>query len=856
MAALPQSGIEMVAQGASAYLNDIDRAAKATDTFTKGLGNAADKSGAFSQIVTGALRRVGEAAVEGLGMAARAAGDFLKDSVTSAADVEQTLAVMGATSGATAAQLEKVRDTAIALGGDLSLPATSAQDASEAMLELSKAGFTVDEAMAAAKGTLQLAAAAQISAGEAAAISAQAINAFGLAAEDAGHVADLLAGGANASSASMTDLAQGLQQGGFAFDAAGQQVDDLVVSLAALTNVGLTGSDAGTALKNAMMRLMNPTDKAAKLMAKLGINAYDAQGNMKPWPQLLEHIRKATAGMTQEQRNAALGTIFLSDGMKAMIPLLDMSAEEYAALEANVTKAGSAQEVAGAQTQGFNGAIAGLQSQMETMQLVIGTKLLPMLTPLIQQFSAGAAKVGEFVSTFLDLAPAIAESDNPLRTFFNVLRVSLDDTWNPMITAVQDFVTAISTIGGYITGQESSLAGLSSALAYIATTFGLTAPQAAGLVSSLGIFYDTIVTKVIPGAQELILWIGENAKKALEAFGGFLVDTVIPNLSTLATWLETNIPKAVDAATKVWAETIQPALQTFVDFLVGTAIPKLGELVAWLITSIPAAAQATADAWTTKVQPALTTANDYITGTLVPTLQVMNGILNNETPAAAGATADALNLKTIPAFTMLGDYITTQVIPILQGLGQIIQNELISQAQATADAFMKDVLPALETIANFIKDTAVGAWQALTQVGKDQNPVMQDLVGAFGAIAGKIDEATSAVKKFIEWCAKITVPSLVTPGSPTPLEIGMRGIAESANLAADAFASKFNVALAEMPTIQAAVATTTAAIAKPGIGGSSSTVNNSRSMTYAPVYGSGVQPPPAQDISLARSLAL
>lgn len=442
---LPQHGIELVAQGASAYIADVNKAARATDDFTNNLSSSGNRANAFGEVVTGALRRVGEVALDALGMAAKAAGQFLADSVTSAADVEQTLNVLGATSGATAAQLEEVRDVAIKLGGDLDLPNASAQDAAEAMLELSKAGFTVQESMAAAKGTLQLAAAAQIDAGEAAAITAQAINSFGLEASDAAHVADLLAGGANASSASMTDLAQGLQQGGFAFDAAGQDIDQLVVSLAALTNVGLTGSDAGTALKNAMMRLMNPTDEAAKLMNQLGIEAYDAQGNMKPWPEVLETIRAATAGMTQEQRNAALGTIFLSDGMKAMIPLLDMSAAEYEALTANVTKAGSAQTVAGAQTQGFNGAIAGLQSQLETLQLIIGTKVLPLLTPLIAQFSAGVSVVAEWANTIFSAADPVA---------------ALSDQFPILGEAIDVAMEAFDAISGFVADVMPTIMGI------------------------------------------------------------------------------------------------------------------------------------------------------------------------------------------------------------------------------------------------------------------------------------------------------------------------------------------------------------------------------------------------------------
>lgn len=740
MASLPESGIQLVAQGASAYIADVDRAAKATGDFASAGENAAGRTSAFGQVITGALRKVGEVAVEALGMAARAAGQFLADSVTSAADVEQTLAVMGATSGASAEQLERVRDTAISLGGDLSLPATSAQDAADAMLELTKAGFTVDEAMAAAKGTLQLAAAAQVDAGEAAAITAQAINAFGLEASDAAHIADLLAGGANASSASMTDLAQGLQQGGFAFDASGQSVDDLVTSVAALTNVGLTGSDAGTALKNAMMRLMNPTDKAAKLMAQLGIDAYDAQGNMKPWPELLEHIRGATAGMTEEERNAALGTIFLSDGMKAMIPLLDMSAEEYATLAGQVGKVGSAQDVAGAQTQGFNGAVAGLQSQMETLQLIIGTKLLPLLTPLIQQVSAG-------VSAFTTFASAMMESGDPIAFLseqFPIVQQVIDG-FNAAVAAAQPYLDQLA---------------------------------------------NAINTQVIPAAMEV--WRVFNAQ-------------VVPILMNLVTAVLPLIPAMLQIVASYWTNILVPALSAAWAFFKDNILPILAQVAAFLAENLP---------------PVIQLVADFISNTLLPALK------------------DA------------GAFITDTVIPVLTDLAEKALTAVLDAAKNVSEFWTDTLQPALKTVADFISTTAKEAFEGIQPVLKTMGEIAGTVAGAFDGIAKAIAGAVSKVKEFIEWAAKIKVPSLVTPGSPTPLEIGMRGIADATDIAAQALAGKFNVALANMPTAQVS-----AAIAKPSSGGGSSTTNNSRVLNFSPSYGGSVRPSPALDISLARSLA-
>lgn len=379
------------------YKDSTASARQQTAAGLKGIGDAAEgakgKLNSFGQMAVGALRKVGEMAVSALARAGVALVSFVGDAIKGAGDYEQSMNVFQAQSGATALEMDAVKTKAKELGADLTLPATSAAEAGTAMLELSKAGLSVQESMDAARGTLQLAAAAQIDEATAAEITAGALNTFHLAGKEATRVADMLAAGANASSASMTDLAQGVQQGGFAFYAAGQSVDDLVASVALLTNVGLTGSDAGTALKNAFMRLMNPTKEAAGLMRELGINVYDANGKMLPMREIIGVLDSALSGMTQQQRNAALGTIFLSDGMKAMIPLLDAGVEGYDKMKGAVNRQGAAAEMAGAQMMGLNGAVAGLSSQVETLMLEALEPLLPIMTANIQQMAAFAGSL-------------------------------------------------------------------------------------------------------------------------------------------------------------------------------------------------------------------------------------------------------------------------------------------------------------------------------------------------------------------------------------------------------------------------------------------------------------------------------
>src|SRR6187549_1317516 len=418
---LPPSGVALTAQGAGRFLSDMRSGEGALNSFQRG-------AGAMSNIVTGAFRQVGAIITNVLAGAVRAVGGWLKTSVGVAGDFEQTLNVLGAQSKATAAELDQVAIKAKQLGADLTLPATSAQDAAEVMLELSKSGFSVQESMDAAKGALLLATAAETDAATAAKVVPGAINAFGLEASDATRVVDLLAGASLASQASMTDLAQGFQQGGFAFHAAGQSIDDLATSLAVLTKNNLTGSDSGTALKNALMRLMNPTKKAAGLMADLGFNAFDANGKMKPLPVLIGQLNGALAGMTDQERLSALGTIFLSDGMKAMIPLLSLGEKGFNDLKTQVMEEGQASDIAGAQMKGWNGAVASAKSQMETLQLFIGTVIKNALTPLLFWVADVASKITVFADHFTSAQGGLARFRSAIQGVITAFKLGSDGT--------------------------------------------------------------------------------------------------------------------------------------------------------------------------------------------------------------------------------------------------------------------------------------------------------------------------------------------------------------------------------------------------------------------------------------------
>lgn len=375
---------------------------------------------------------------------------------------------------ASGAAMEAAAAKARALGNDMDLPATSAGDAAAAMTELAKGGFTLQESMEAAKGTLQLAAAAQIDAASAATIQSQALQAFGLTADYASTAADVLSGAANASSAEITGIAHGLQQAGTVAHQFGVSMEDTATTLAVFANAGIQGSDAGTLMKSALLALTDQGKPAQAAIEELGLTVYDAHGKFVGMSDLFDQLNLAASRMTDEQYQAATATLFGSDAMRLAGIAAQQGAEGFNRTRSAVTRAGQAAELAAAQTQGLPGAIEMVGNAWEETALGIYTSIegplanglkglaegITGLAPTIADFSAAA------VGTFADLAGSAA---------------ALGNTFSQLPPEVQHFGFALAglaiakhtgAIGAFSSKVESVKSGIAGFRTDIASTRG------------------------------------------------------------------------------------------------------------------------------------------------------------------------------------------------------------------------------------------------------------------------------------------------------------------------------------------------------------------------------------------------
>jgi TP901 family phage tail tape measure protein len=363
-----------LALNAQNYIAGMNRAAAATRDFATKANAAVGKNKV-------SIERLGKAS--GLIGAGLAVG--VVAAVKSAADFDSAMSSVAATGADAKNNLVALRQAAIQAGADTKFSATEAAGGLES---LAKAGVSSKDALGGGlKGALDLAAAGNLNVSDSAEVAATAMTQFGLAGSQVPHIADLLAAGAGKAQGEVSDMAQALNQSGLVAAQFGLSIEDTTGTLAAFANAGLVGSDAGTSFKTMLQRLANPSAQASDAMKKLGINAYDAQGNFVGITSLADQLKNKLGPLTQAQRNAALATIFGSDAIRSASILYEQGASGIQTWIDNVNQTGYASDVAATKMDNLKGDLEQLRGSFETALIGLGEGANGPLRSLVQSIT-------------------------------------------------------------------------------------------------------------------------------------------------------------------------------------------------------------------------------------------------------------------------------------------------------------------------------------------------------------------------------------------------------------------------------------------------------------------------------------
>lgn len=346
----------------------------------------------------------------GVGMA-NAAGQF-----------EAAVNIMGVAARASGTSIEDLSAAALRVGADTELVGIDAMQAADAMTTFYKAGMETTDIFGdlnaylnegasltgALRASIDLAAASDLELAGASEAVAIAMATFGLSAEDAVGIANSFVGAADASIANVSDLTAAMANIGPTAAAFGWSLNETNQALAILSERGIMGAEAGTALKSMLTNMQRDTPDVTEAWAALGTSLYDAEGNMRDMYDVLGDMEKGMAGMTEQQRNLIIQQLAGTYGMKALNTLLADGAAGWEEMAMKMEGAATAEDVGAERTRGFAAAMEQLKGSIQTFMITAGTPLIQALTPIVQRVTEIIGKLAEADPKFIQIGLVIA----------------------------------------------------------------------------------------------------------------------------------------------------------------------------------------------------------------------------------------------------------------------------------------------------------------------------------------------------------------------------------------------------------------------------------------------------------------
>jgi TP901 family phage tail tape measure protein len=306
-----------------------------------------------------------------------------------------------------------LEETAMQLGASTQF---TAQQVGEGMTFLAMAGFDANQQIAAMPDMLKLAQVGNIDLATAADIASNTLGAFKMEASEMNRVANVMSATMTRSNVNMAMLADTFKYAAPIANAVGVSIEDLAAMTGLLGDVGIQGSQAGTALRAAMVRLAKPPAMAADALQSLGVATMDAQGNLRNMPQILEDIRKATEVMGTGKRLEAISEIFGTEASAAFAELIskaDASGKSISGFAESIKLAAQADElseVARNMADNVDGASKAFGSATSAIKISVFNSFKDVLKNIYQWGAKVALSIYEWTKRHQTLTKIISVS--------------------------------------------------------------------------------------------------------------------------------------------------------------------------------------------------------------------------------------------------------------------------------------------------------------------------------------------------------------------------------------------------------------------------------------------------------------
>lgn len=444
--------------------------------------------------------------------------------VRAGAGYQSTLLNIQASTGATSAELDKLKAASMQMSAAMGKGPT---EIAGSFLELLKAGMSVEQVLGGAgKAAIEFAAVGQMDVAQAAVVMADAMNVFGV---DADTAANSISSAADASSTSIELMSQSFAQVSAVAALANQSIGDTSAALAILANSGVKGSDAGTSLKTMLMRLMAPADDAVGALTQIGLSVAsfrNADGSMKPLVDIIGTLNGALGNMGQAAKDDIFRRIFGQDAIRAAAILTSSGVDGFNAM---------------------TGAMGGALS--------VGEKYKTLMSGLAGAGGSVMAAIQRFAIAISDaVAPALMSVITPLVGFINGL-ADLATNNKEAVANIAKFGVAAIAVGGALTGLGLSLQAASFGFGGILKAVGALGSIVGLVVSPVGLVVAAVAGLVMLGPQlkgafsGALDGVAEMAGSVGESFRAMAADGIVvfSDLATTATTTFNGIYEAIAA---------------------------------------------------------------------------------------------------------------------------------------------------------------------------------------------------------------------------------------------------------------------------------------------------------------------
>lgn len=640
-------------------------------------------------------------------------------SVTTAANFESSMSQVQATMGITKDSMSKVNGQSVNTMDTLSKlakkmgaeTAFSASECAEALNYLALAGYDTEQMCNTLPTVLNLAAAGDIALADASDMVTDAMSALGMGVDEAETMVDQMAKTASTTNTSVAQLGEGILTIGATAKSIKGGTAELNTALGILANNGIKGAEGGTHLRNIILSLQNPTDKAAAQMEALGISVYDSEGNMRSMNDILGDLNKSMDGMTSAEKSNIIGTIFNKTDLSSVNALLANTGSTWDSLQKSITESGgAAQQMADTQLDNLQGQITILKSALEGLAISFGELLMPAIKQIVG-----------WVQKFVDWLNGLSEGTQNTVVTIALLAAALGPVLiviGKVISAVGTIMTVVPKITGVINTVKGAFAALNTTM--LANPIVLIIAAIAALVAAFIYLWNNC-----DGFRQFWIDLWENVKQV-----AITVWNAIKEFFS-------QVWEAIKTIFSTVFEVIKTLVTTYFN-LYKTIIETVFNVIKTVITTIWEAIKGVFTTVFNVIKTLVTTYFNIYKTIIQTVLTVIQTVITTVWNTIKTVITTVLNaIKTI--FSTVWNAIKTIISAVVSGIKGLITGNFTA-VKNSITTIMNTIKSTISTIWNTIKSTIS------TVLGAIKGAVTSVFNGIVNAVKGAMGNVLNAVK--------------------------------------------------------------------------------------------------------------